>query len=253
MKLTEGYPLRKITIGEQLLMWLVSPVLFPLIASVLFGIIYGLWNTGTGQSPDEILEGIGSLDGLITFVGFTGSLLLMALIIMIKKIPVMNRKRLSREESAGVRGLTKEDWKFLGWFVPVSYVLFNIGGSILEVVMGGGELVNQEAVEALVVDTPLWMLFIIIVIAAPLAEEWLFRGIIFFRKEHNEISWTTLLLTSILFGLVHIPTTVVAAYTYIGMGLLFGYAAKRTRTVEAAIFFHFFNNLIGFIVLAAAG
>ncbi|EXJ22682.1 Membrane-bound protease, CAAX family [Alkalibacterium sp. AK22] len=251
MKLTEGYPLRKITFMEQLLMWLASPVLFPIIPSVLIGVVFGVMNAG--QTSEELLEGIGSLDGLITFVGFAGSLLLMALIITQKKLPVMNRKRLTREESVGMRGLTKEDWKFLGWFVPVSYVLFNIGGTILEIVMGGGELVNQEAVEALVVDTPLWMLFIIIVIAAPIAEEWLFRGVIFFRGEHNEISWTTLIVTSILFGLVHVPTTVVAVYTYVGMGLLFGYAAKRTRSVEAAIFFHFVNNLIGFIVLAAAG
>lgn len=251
MKFTEGYPLRKITIGEQLLMWLVSPVFFPLFASILFGVVYGVMNTG--QAADELLEGIGSLDGFISFIGFTGSLLLMALIIKVKKIPIMNRKRLKRQESAGIRGLTKEDWKFLAWFVPVSYVLFNIGGTILEIIMGGGELVNQEAVEALVVDTPLWMLFILIVIAAPIAEEWLFRGVIFFRKDHNEISWTTVIITSILFGLIHIPTTVVAAYTYIGMGVLFGYAAKRTKSVEAAIFFHFFNNLIGFIVLAAAG
>lgn len=251
MKLIKGYPLRKITIGEQLLMWLASPVFFPLFASILIGVIYGVINAG--QSPDVLIEGIGSLDGLITFIGFTGSLLLMAFIITVKKIPVMNRKRLSKDEAAGVSGLTREDWKFLAWFIPGSYVLFNIGGSLLEVIMGGGELVNQEAIEALVVDTPLWMLFVIIVIAAPIAEELLFRGVIFFRKDHNEVSWTTVIITSILFGLVHVPTTVVAVYTYVGMGLLFGYAAKRTRSVEAAIYFHFFNNLIGFIVLAAAG
>lgn len=251
MKLTEGYSLRKITFGEQLLMWLVSPVLFPLFASILVGIAYGVMSTG--QSPDELVEGISSLDGLVTFIGFTGSLLLMTLVITIKRLPIMNRKQLSKNESAGIRGLTKDDWKFLAWFIPVSYVLFNIGGSILEIVMGGGELVNQEAVESLAVDMPLWMLFILIVIAAPITEEWLFRGVIFFKTDHNEVSWATVIITSILFGLIHVPTTVVAAYTYVGMGLLFGYAAKRTRSVEAAILFHLFNNLIGFIFLATAG
>lgn len=247
MKFIEGYPLRKIKVSDQILMWLVSPIIFPFFTSILFGIVYGVMNAHL--SADELLQSFASMEGLMTFIAFTGSLVLSIIVIAAKKIPVMNRKRLSDNQWSILPGLTRKDWRFLSWYIPVGYVLFNLVGTALEYIIGNGELINQEAIEGLVVDTPLWMMFIIIVIAAPLVEEWLFRGIIFFRKDHNEVSWVTLILTSILFGLIHFPTTIVAVYTYVGMGLLFGYAAKRTQSVEAAIFFHFVNNLIGFIVL----
>lgn len=247
MRFLQGFPLRRTKISDQILMWLVSPIIFPFITSILFGLIFGLMNAHL--SEEELLQSFVQLEGVMTFIAFAGGLVLSVIIIYTKKIPLMNRKRLSRNEWSTLPGLTGEDWKFLAWYVPVGYVLFNIGGSVLEYIVGDGQLVNQEAIEAMATDTPIWMLFITIVIAAPLVEEWLFRGIIFFRKEHNDVSWLTLIITSVLFGLVHVPTSIVAVYTYVGMGLLFGYAAKRTRSVEAAIFFHSINNFIGFLVL----
>ncbi|GAB2317996.1 hypothetical protein IRB23SM22_02540 [Alkalibacterium sp. s-m-22] len=247
MRFLQGFPLRRTKISDQILMWLVSPIIFPFIISILFGLVFGLMNAHLSQ--EELLQSFVQLEGVMTFIAFAGGLVLSVIIIYAKKIPLMNRKRLSRSEWTILPGLTGEDWKFLAWYIPVGYVLFNIGGSVLEYIVGDGLLINQEAIEAMATDTPTWMLFITIVIAAPLVEEWLFRGIIFFRKEHNDVSWLTLIITSVLFGLVHVPTSIVAVYTYVGMGLLFGYAAKRTRSVEAAIFFHFINNLIGFLVL----
>jgi membrane protease YdiL (CAAX protease family) len=247
LRFLQGFSLRRTKISDQILMWLVSPIIFPFITSILFGLIFGLMNAHLSQ--EELLQSFVQLEGVMTFIAFAGGLVLSVIIIYAKKIPLMNRKRLTRNEWTILPGLTGEDWKFLAWYVPVGYVLFNIGGSVLEYIVGDGQLVNQEAIEAMATDTPIWMLFITIVIAAPLVEEWLFRGIIFFRKEHNDVSWLTLIITSVLFGLVHVPTSIVAVYTYVGMGLLFGYAAKRTRSVEAAIFFHFINNFIGFLVL----
>lgn len=211
MDFIKGYPLRKIKISDQILMWLASPALFSIFTSFILSII----------------------------------------IVATKKIPVMNRKRLTKNEYVLIPGLEKSDWRFLAWYIPVSYILFSLGGAVLEYIVGERQLVNQEAIESMIQDTPLWIMFFTLVIAAPLLEEWLFRGVIFFRKEHNEVTWLTLTLTSILFGLIHLPTNVIAAYTYIGPGVLYGYAAKRTKAIEAAIFFHFLNNLMGFIILIA--
>lgn len=88
-----------------------------------------------------------------------------------------------------------------------------------------------------------------IVVVAPIAEELLFRGIILFPGNRLETSWTRTIISALLFGLIHGPTDVYSFYTYVGMGFIFSYAAKKTQTVEAAMVYHFLNNLLGFIVI----
>lgn len=115
------------------------------------------------------------------------------------------------------------------------------------------EHANQELIIEAISHYPLWIMFLLTVISGPFVEEFIFRGVFFFRKEHNNVSWMTVIVTSILFGLIHAPTTIPAVYTYVGMGLLFGYAAKKTQSMEAAIVYHLLNNLIAFISILVLG
>ncbi|SDK86121.1 CPBP family intramembrane glutamic endopeptidase [Alkalibacterium thalassium] len=209
MKFTTGYPLRKVKISDQILIWLASSFLFSSFTSIILSMI----------------------------------------VISKKKIPILNRKRLSKNEYVLIPGLDKSDWRFLAWYIPISFVLLRLGNIVIIYLFGEGQLANQEVIDSMFQDTPLWMMFFTLVIAAPLLEELFFRGVLFFRKEHNEVSWLTLVLTSILFGLIHMPTNIHSAYSYIGAGALFGYAAKRTKAVEAAILYHFLENLLAFIIL----
>ena len=89
-------------------------------------------------------------------------------------------------------------------------------------------------------------MFLMIVVVAPIVEELLFRGMFLFKGDRLDTTWTRLLISAILFGLIHGPSDVYTAYTYIGMGLMFSYASKRTQSVESAIIYHFLNNLVGF-------
>lgn len=85
------------------------------------------------------------------------------------------------------------------------------------------------------------------------AEELLFRGVIqktfsdFFEKYHLGFI-LPLLLSSILFGLVHYK----GGIAYIGLatitGIFYGYAYQKTKRVEAAILVHFCLNASHFLL-----
>lgn len=240
MDVFKGYPLRKIKLIDQLLMWGFSPIVLQFVLIQVAAIV--LFNSGgmgmTAAEADTFIIQATSLGSVV-------SLPLLFFIIVKRKIPLINRRGIGKI----FPGLAKAEWKFLLWYIPVSMYLFGVGGNIVQMLFGEGEMVNQQGIESMTGIVPVWLLFLMIVVAAPIAEEWLFRGMIMFRNPTNEITWTATIVSSIIFGLVHVPTDIPSAYTYMGMGLMFGFAAKKTGSVEAAIFFHFINNVIGFAAL----
>ncbi len=86
--------------------------------------------------------------------------------------------------------------------------------------------------------------FIAIVIAAPILEELIFRGIILngLLKRYSPVK--SIVISSILFGVVHLnPWQFVAAFL---IGLLSGWVYYKTRKLSLSILIHFINNLIAF-------
>lgn len=249
--LNEQSKIRRIKWDDIVLMIVGSHMFLPLVIGISFGIGLGTVMMSQGASPEEIEQATFDYDTLITGIGIVGSVLIPCLLIYFKKIPLFNRKRLSKREWKIFPGLETKDWKFLGWYMPVSYILFIAGSYLMDFLFEATDHTNQELIEESMGHYPLWMMALMILVLGPFIEEFLFRGVMFFRKENNEVSWLTLIVTSILFGLAHTPTTIPAIYTYVGMGLLFGYAAKRTQSMEAAIVYHLINNSIAFISLLA--
>lgn len=81
-----------------------------------------------------------------------------------------------------------------------------------------------------------------IVVAAPLLEEFLFRGIILdgFLKRYSPAK--AILLSSFLFGLIHLnPWQYVVAF---GLGLMLGWIYWTTRSLMPCIFLHYVNNAL---------
>jgi len=89
--------------------------------------------------------------------------------------------------------------------------------------------------------------FITIVIAAPIIEEWIFRGIILdgLLKRYSPLK--SILFSSFLFGIVHLnPWQFISAMI---IGSFSGWIYFRTRNLGYSIFIHFINNLIPFIAM----
>lgn len=97
------------------------------------------------------------------------------------------------------------------------------------------ELSNQKGVFS----------FITIVIAAPILEELIFRGIILdgFLRRYSPVK--SIVLSSFLFGIVHFnPWQFIAAFF---IGLLAGWVYYKTRKLSLTIIIHAVNNLVAFL------
>lgn len=246
----EGYPLRKHNWKDWLALILTSSLVLQLLLISIFSNVLLLINTSMAGTNVE-LEIISEALTKGTVMGTLISLPLTLLMVHWLKIPLFNRKQLSKEESSFIRGLSKKDWDFLKSFIPKSYFIYYVGAIIINSLFTDTEAINQTAVEGLFDQFPMWIMFIMIVIIAPIGEELLFRGIVLFSGDRLETTWLRVIISAVLFGLIHMPTNIPSAYSYIGMGFIFAYASKRTQTVEAGIIYHFINNLIAFLALLA--
>lgn len=247
----EGYSLRQYKLGDWLLMLMSSAFVLQIVllvfSSRLTQFFPGLF-INSMQSEAELLA------ELVNFSAVFGTILSLPLtlwVVSARKIPLFNRKQLSKEESFIVRGLNKEDWKFLVKYIPSSYLLYLFGNGLVIQLFGEAEAVNQLAVEGMFAYVPVWQLFIMIVVVAPVVEELLFRGLILFSGDQLETTWLRLILSALLFGMIHSPTNIQSFYSYVGMGFIFSYAGKKTQSIEASIIFHFLNNLIAFTAVLA--
>lgn len=137
-------------------------------------------------------------------------------------------------------------WKtVLIGFVVLTVVKY-IGGIILLLENGlGANTENQAALEQLGMS-PL-LLIVLTVIAAPIVEETVMRGLILGRTFNN--SYFGVIISSLLFGLLHMPTNIGSWVIYGGMGLVLAVVYHKTQKLEYTIAIHFINNALGVLLM----
>lgn len=81
------------------------------------------------------------------------------------------------------------------------------------------------------------------VIAAPVVEEVIFRGLILSRLGRSMPGWVAVLLSALLFGLCH-GQVVWMAYAFV-LGAIFGFLALRARSIWPSLAAHLTFNGIG--------
>ena len=112
--------------------------------------------------------------------------------------------------------------------------------------------VNQQTAEQLTHSQPLFSFFMIVVFA-PLTEELTFRGMlaryVFPQQDNVKQTALFLLVTSIIFALVHFPGTPQQFLVYGSLGLSLGLAYISKGGLAYSIALHALNNLIGFLMI----
>ena len=90
--------------------------------------------------------------------------------------------------------------------------------------------------------------FLSVVVAAPICEEVLCRGIILEGLLRNKLKPTDAILwSSLIFAALHLnPWQGVSAFA---LGCLMGWAYYKTRSLWSSIFIHFVNNGLAFVLL----
>ena len=111
--------------------------------------------------------------------------------------------------------------------------------------------VNQQIVSQLTVAQPVFGFFMVVVFA-PLTEELIFRGMLaryLFPKQDKSKQVLFLLVSSVLFALIHFPGTLQQFLVYASLGLSLGLAYISRKGLVYSISLHALNNLVGFLMI----
>lgn len=112
--------------------------------------------------------------------------------------------------------------------------------------------VNQQMVEELTHNQPLFSFFMVVVFA-PLTEELTFRGMlaryVFPQQDNVKQTVLFLLVSSIIFALVHLPGTPLQFLVYASLGFSLGLAYISRGGLAYSIALHALNNLIAFLMI----
>ena len=199
-----------------------------------------------GQDPMEMLRDVEkNLQLFLLLIPFLISFL--GLWLVVRKLH--NRSMLSVTTSR-----KQIDWKRV-------FYAFSIWGAATAVIVGVDYFMTPENYEWNFKPVPFLIMVVIAVALVPIQtslEEYIFRGYLmqgFGRLFRNR--WAPLLMTSLIFGMLHIANPEVAklgygimAY-YIGTGLFLGILTLMDEGMELALGFHAANNLITAILVTA--
>ncbi|MGJ8730342.1 CPBP family intramembrane glutamic endopeptidase [Listeria aquatica] len=165
-----------------------------------------------------------------------------ALIILLFLLQISNMKLFS------FRAFSRKTW--------LSFIVISIGtlviSNLLEILITylnpSFNTANQAGIEDMVSSASPLVVFVAVVILAPIAEEVVFRGLIMkiiFRK-YPKIGF---LVSALLFTFAHIPTDILSFLLYFVMAVGLCLVYYKTKRIEASILLHFINNLIGYFFI----
>lgn len=141
----------------------------------------------------------------------------------------------------------------LGWLVLLALLLSS--NMIVMLILGEAETAgNQQAVESIMSSYPLLMI-LPVVLFAPLVEEIVFRLVIMDWLKSRP--WVAILVSSFLFGLIHVLGALVTLdlrglifiLPYTAMGLPLGFIYYKTKNIWYPIGIHILQNLFAAIVM----
>ena len=112
--------------------------------------------------------------------------------------------------------------------------------------------VNQQTATDLTLAQPLFSFFAIVIFAS-LTEELIFRGMLarylFPKQDNSKQTLIFLLISSIIFALIHFPGDVQQFFVYFSLGFSLGLAYISRKGLVYSISLHALNNLVGFLMI----
>lgn len=103
-----------------------------------------------------------------------------------------------------------------------------------------------QLVESMGIGAPTLLSLLYIVVAAPVAEELIYRGLTLRIFEKAFPFWTANVMQAALFGLMHM-NLIQSTYAFL-LGILLGWMAKKYGTLKGSILCHFVINLSGNLI-----
>ena len=143
----------------------------------------------------------------------------------------------------GTTGLNRYIWlPALVWFLVI----------IAQFFLPNDPSVSQQMAEQLTHNHPLFSFFMVVVFA-PLTEELTFRGMLarFVFPQQDNLKQTALflLVSTVIFALVHFPTSPQQFLVYSALGFSMGLAYISKGGLAYSMGLHALNNLISFVMI----
>ena len=134
-------------------------------------------------------------------------------------------------------------WKGMG-IVLLGYAVMRGCDSLALYLMdlqGVDTTANQDAIVQLLAGVPFWLALLITALLPALAEEIIFRGYLY-KKLFGGLSIGGLVLSSLIFGLMHGPTDWLSCFIYSSSGVILGYSYYKTGYLIYPIVIHLLQN-----------
>ena len=133
--------------------------------------------------------------------------------------------------------------------IPVGMLIGWLQGSVLELPVEFLEALRNFATA----DSPgrlLWLLLVIALTPA-ICEELVFRGVLLHGFGTRLPAWGSIAASALVFGAFHLSSeTAIRFLPTLWLGLLFGYAVWRTRSIAVSMLMHLLNNASVVLLLA---
>ncbi|MCJ0572018.1 lysostaphin resistance A-like protein [Enterococcus cecorum] len=143
--------------------------------------------------------------------------------------------------------ITKDNWKFILSMFALTYLLKLLSGVILQLFGVNVAPENQQAIESLMKQIPTWYMGLMILVLAPMVEEFICRALIFKTIKNKKIAFVVAML---VFALLHVSGQFDLSFiVYLSMSATLTYTYYRHENLNESIAVHFLNNLIGFVAL----
>ena len=216
-----------------------------LVTQILVAGAFAVVEIVTDPKPSllQIAENLGSVSGLLLALATIASAIVgVGLIIGIVKL----RRSATVSEYLGLRLITRKTILVL-LAVTAGVIILSDSLSVLL-----GRPINPE----IMVDTyrtSVWpaLLWIALVIFAPLFEEAFFRGFLFEGFRRSRIGAAgTIGLTALIWTLLHIQYGVYELATIFVLGILLGIVRLKTGSLWSPILMHAFGNLVATLEVA---
>lgn len=121
------------------------------------------------------------------------------------------------------------------WFIFISFFLESIP-------LIANSLESFDDTWSTIGSEPYSWVLLSVVLAGPIVEELLFRGIMFHYLEKIKAGWFPIVISGILFGLWHLePVQIVYAAL---LGIILGVVYAKTRDLKVTIILHVLNNFL---------
>ena len=94
---------------------------------------------------------------------------------------------------------------------------------------------------------PLWIQILLIAIAAPIAEEICFRGMLFGGLRERFPRWAAALISAAIFGALHVTTGISVVPPLIAFGFVLALLYEKTGSIVPCILLHMLNNSVALL------